>query len=418
MIHKIEQSRLSGALYIPASKSDAQRAILAASLCEGKSEIHNIGTCDDVRTMLACVKQIGATVFENKNSVSITGVSRFPQKASFNCGESGLTFRLIAAICSVNEGVYHLDGKGSLLERNHDFIDKFGIEHGIKIQSKNGKLPYIIRGRFSGKTIVIDSSQTSQFLSGLLMGLPMLKRDVKLTAVNLKSSPYVDMTIDTLQKFGLDIGIDQGYVFTIKSDMKYEPTRYFVEGDWSAASYWFIAAALGHEIKIKGLNTQSLQADRRLIDLFTDNIYDQKGTYKLGKCPLISFDFDATNCPDLFPALVSYAVFCEGVSRIKGVHRLLNKESNRIQTLLSEFTKIGAELRVEDDVLFVRKGELYSSSVHAHGDHRIAMCLAIVGLQLKHGIAISDAEAVDKSYPDFWRDLAELTKKKGPKPRF
>ena len=106
MIHKIEQGRLSGALYIPASKSDAQRAILAASLCEGKSEIHNIGTCDDVRTMLACVKQIGATVFENKNSVSITGVSRFPQKASFNCGESGLTFRLIAAICALNEGVY------------------------------------------------------------------------------------------------------------------------------------------------------------------------------------------------------------------------------------------------------------------------------------------------------------------------
>ena len=413
MIQKIEQGRLSGVLHIPASKSDAQRAILAASLCGGKSEIHNIGSCDDVRTMLACVKQIGATVFENKNSVSITGVSRFPQKASFNCGESGLTFRLIAAICALNEGVYDLDGTGSLLERNHDFIDKFGIEHGIEIQSKNGKLPYIIRGGFSGKTIVIESSQTSQFLSGLLMGLPMLKRDVKLTAVNLKSSPYVDMTIDTLQKFGLDIGIDQGYVFTIKSDMKYEPTRYSVEGDWSAASYWFIAAALGHEIKIEGLNTQSLQADRRLIDLFTDNIYHKKGAFTLSKCPLISFDFDATNCPDLFPALVSYAVFCKGVSRIKGVHRLLNKESNRLQTLLSEFTKIGAELSVEEDTLFVRKGELYSSLVHAHGDHRIAMCLAIVGMQLKKGITISNADAVDKSYPDFWSDLAELTIKKG-----
>ena len=413
MIQKIEHSRLSGTLHIPASKSDAQRAILAAALCEGKSEIHNIGTCDDVRAMLDCVTQIGATVFENKNSVSIIGVSRFPKKASFNCGESGLTFRLIAAICALNEGVYHLDGTGSLLQRNHDFIEKFGIEHGIKIQSKNGKLPYVICGGFTGDTIVIDSSQTSQLLSGLLMGLPLLKRNVKLTAVNLKSMPYVDMTIDTLQKFGLDIGIDQGHVFTINANMNYKPTSYSVEGDWSAASYWCIAAALGHEIKIEGLNIQSFQADRRLIDLFTGNIYHKKGTFTLSKCPLISFDFDATNCPDLFPALVSYAVFCEGVSRIKGVHRLLNKESNRLQTLLSEFTKIGAELSVEEDTLFIRKGELYSSSVHAHGDHRIAMCLAIVGMQLKKGITISNADAVDKSYPDFWSDLAELTIKKG-----
>ena len=171
---------------------------------------------------------------------------------------------------------------------------------------------------------------------------------------------------------------------------------------------------------MKGLNIDSLQADRRLLDLFSDfdNLYENKGQYTIGKRPFISFDFDATNCPDLFPALVSYAVFCEGVSRIKGVHRLLNKESNRIETLLSEFAKIGAELYVRNDTLFVCKSELYSNSVHSFGDHRIAMCLAIVGINLNEGISISDAGAVAKSYPEFWADFIELSKKKGPKPHF
>ena len=420
MIKNIQPCLLSGELVIPASKSDAQRAILAASLCDGRSEVYNVGRSDDVRAMLNCVQEIGATVLENENSVSIIGVANFPKKASFNCGESGLAFRLIAGVCCVNDGVYQLNGSGSLLQRKHDFIDEFGIEYGIKVQSENGKLPYVIHGGFRGKTIAIDGSQTSQFLSGLLMGLPLLNRDIKLLARNLKSTPYVDMTIATLTKYGVVIKVDQGDVFNIEANSIYQLTKYTVEGDWSAASYWLIAAALGHEITLKGLNIDSLQADKRLLDLFSDfdNLYENKGQYTIGKRPFISFDFDATNCPDLFPALVSYAVFCEGVSRIKGVHRLLNKESNRIETLLSEFAKIGAELSVKDDTLFVRKSQLYSNSVHSFGDHRIAMCLAIVGVNLNEGISISDAGAVAKSYPEFWADLIELSKKKGLKPLF
>ncbi len=420
MIKKIQPCLLSGELIVPASKSDAQRAILAASLCAGRSEVYNVGSSDDVRAMLNCVRQIGATVLENENSVSIIGVSSFPKKASFNCGESGLAFRLIAGICCVNDGIYHLNGAGSLLQRKHNFIDEFGAEYGIKVESENGKLPYAIHGGFSGKTIAIDSGQTSQFLSGLLMGLPLLKRDIDLMARNLKSTPYVDMTIATLNKFAISIGLDQGNIFKIEANSIYKCTKYTVEGDWSAASYWCIASALGHEIKMKGLNIDSLQADRMLLDLFKDvgNSYGQKGQVTIGKRPLISFDFDATNCPDLFPALVAYAVFCEGISRIKGVHRLVNKESDRMKTLLSEFAKIGAELTVKDDTLFVRKSVLHSNSVHSFGDHRIAMCLAIVGVHLNEGISISDAGAVKKSYPEFWTDLTELSKKKGPKPHF
>ena len=152
-----------------------------------------------------------------------------------------------------------------------------------------------------------------------------------------------------------------------------------------------------------------------LLDLFSgfDNIYGVKEQLTISKRPLISFDFDATNCPDLFPALVAYAVFCEGVSRIKGIHRLINKESNRIETLLSEFEKIGADLTVKEDTLFIQKTELNSNLVDSFGDHRIAMCLAIVGLQLHEGITISGADAVAKSYPDFWLDLAKLNKKNG-----
>ena len=415
MIQKVEQSLLSGELTIPPSKSDAQRAILAASLCEGRSEVHNIGNSNDVRAMIDCIKQIGATVFENKNSVSIIGVRSFPKKAHFNCGESGLAFRLIAGICCVNEGVYHLDGQGSLLQRKHDFIDEFGREYGINIESNNGKLPYEIHGGSRSKALTVDGSTTSQFLSGLLMGIPLLNRKMKLTALSLKSAPYVEMTIATLHKFGLSIGVYDGDVFKIDSASTFKATEYTIEGDWSAASYWCIASALGHRIKIKGLNTDSLQADRMLLDLFSgfDNVYVGNRELTLGKRPLMSFDFDATNCPDLFPTLVAYAVFCEGVSRIKGIHRLINKESNRIEALLSEFEKIGADLTVKDDTLFVQKSKLHSNLVDSFGDHRIAMCLAIVGLQLHEGITISGADAVAKSYPDFWLDLVRLSKKNG-----
>tara|TARA_B100001287_G_scaffold276837_1_gene289912 strand:+ start:2417 stop:3682 length:1266 start_codon:yes stop_codon:yes gene_type:complete len=418
MIKKIQPCLLSGELVIPPSKSDAQRAILAASLCHGRSELYNVGSSDDVRAMLNCVKQIGATILEHENSISIIGVDKFPKKASFNCGESGLAFRLIAGVCCVNDGIFQLNGTGSLLHRTHEFIDEFGNEYGIQIKSENGKLPYIIHGGFKGETITIDGSHTSQFLSGLLMGLPQLNRDIQLLAQNLKSAPYVDMTITTLSKFGMRIGFDEGYVFKIKANSIYQFTNYTVEGDWSAASYWCIASALGHKIKLKGLNIHSVQADRRLLDLFSDfdEVYENKEQFIIGKRPLISFDFDATNCPDLFPALVSYAVFCEGVSRIKGVHRLFNKESNRLETLMSEFTKIGAELTVKNDTLIIRKSELYSTSVNSYGDHRIAMCLAIVGLHLSQGISISNAEAVSKSYPEFWSDLMKLSKKRRAKP--
>lgn len=420
MIKKVQPCLLSGELIIPASKSDAQRAILAASLCEGRSEVFNVGNSDDVRAMLDCIKQIGATVLENENSVSIIGVRHFPKKAHFNCGESGLAFRLIAAICCVNEGVYHLSGAGSLLQRNHSFIDQFSREYGIQIQSENGQLPYVIYGGFRGETIAIDGSQTSQFLSGLLMGIPLLNRNIELTVRNLKSIPYVKMTIATLKKFGIGIYFDQKSVFKIEPGSTYQFTRYTVEGDWSAASYWCIASALGHKIMMKGLNRDSLQADRRLLDLFKDFVKsnERKGQLTIGERPLSSFDFDATNCPDLFPALVAYAVFCEGASRIKGVHRLVNKESNRMETLMSEFTKIGAELIVKDDTLYVRQSNLHSNSVDSFGDHRIAMCLAIVGVHLNEGITISDAGAVAKSYPAFWVDLSNLSKKKGPKPHF
>jgi 3-phosphoshikimate 1-carboxyvinyltransferase len=415
MIQKIEPCLLSGEVLIPASKSDAQRALLAASLCEGRSEIYNVGRSNDVLAMLDCIEQIGATVIKNKNSVSIIGVSRFPQKANFNCGESGLTFRLIAGICCLSNGIYILDGYGSLLKRKHDFIDEFGTQYGLKIQSEKGKLPYRIHGGLTTDKIVIDGSRTSQFVSGLLMGIPLLNKGIELTVLNLKSTPYVEMTIATLQKFGICMSADRGGIYKTETHFAYQAAKYVVEGDWSAASYWCIASALGHPLKIKGLNKDSLQADRRLLDLFTDYgiSFERSGELILGKRPLVSFDFDATNCPDLFPSLVSYAVFCEGVSRVKGIHRLVNKESNRIATLLSEFEKVGADLTVKGDVLYVRKSELNSNTVDSFDDHRIAMCFAIVGLQLKKGISISGAAAVSKSYPDFWVDLKKLSKKNG-----
>lgn len=417
MIRKVEAGLLNGNVFVPASKSDAQRAILAASLSKGKSKVYNTGTSKDVEAMLSCAEVVGAEVVVSSDFIEIEGVSSFPKKGSFDCGESGLAFRLIAALCLVNNGIYELNGQGTLLERNHDFIDVFGKEYGIRIESSKGKLPYTIYGGLNAKSIRLDGKETSQFLSGMLMALPLVGNEVCIEALNVTSTPYLHMTVNTLKAFGVDVYFDEKSLFTIPAGSKYRPTEYYIEGDWSAASYWIVAAALGHDVTIKGLSQTSMQADKMILQLLDSIgvIYSfESGALLLEKSMLTSFNFDATDCPDLFPALVSLAAFSHGTSRISGVHRLLNKESNRAESLKKEFEKMGAEIHIEGNALVVHGKSLHSSEVRSHGDHRIAMCLAIAGLNVEGGIAIAHSGAVAKSYPSFWHDFEKLhTKKMG-----
>ena len=413
MNKKINIQSLHGTVLIPASKSDGQRAILAAALSKGTSQIYNCGESDDERSMITNIIALGATVLTEGDKLTITGIQRFPKFAKLNVGESGLGLRLITSVCAAFEGEHIITGEGTLLKRPQGFFEHHFTQLGVQVNSNEGFLPITLHGKLHGGELEVDGSLSSQFLSGLLMAMPLLEVDSHLTVFNLKSIPYAQMTIDTLQEFGVDITHKGFESFSIHGNQTYHATKYAVESDWSSAGYWLIAAALGHNVKVVGVSESSHQADRTIIDaLVAANCIvtiDETGIVVDGTNRK-AFVFNATHCPDLFPTLAVLAAHCNGVSKIQGLRRLKNKESDRGRAIQSEFEKMGVTVELNDDEMIIHGGtKINSAVVDSHHDHRIAMCLAILSLGIDGGIEICNAEAVSKSYPQFWEHLELLT---------
>ena len=409
----ISSCKLEGVITAPSSKSDGQRAILAAGLSKETTLLHRIGESDDEQAMLRNILQLGATmggVFVE--FTEIQGIQKFPAKAEINAGESGLGMRLITGVCAGQDGEFTIIGEGSLLKRPQLFFEEHLTQMGVRVQSNNGFLPITVRGKMIGGTVEIDGSASSQFLSGMLMSLPLIEEDSTLIVRNLKSIPYVQMTLNTLNAFGIKVEHENYERFSIAGNQSYHCDEYVIEGDWSSASYWLVASALGHPISISGLNLESAQADRALLKMLEDAnciIHEKDNSISVDGSNRTSFNVDATHCPDLFPALVTFAAFCEGVSTISGVHRLKNKESDRGIVLQEEFGKLGLKIELDGDKMLIHGGsKLLSTEVDSHNDHRIAMCLAIAGSKIEGEMIISGSEAVSKSYPGFWDDLHKV----------
>ena len=355
---------LSGTIRIPASKSDAQRAILCAALAEGTSVLTGIGASDDEQAMLQAVAKLGVLKSENEkpsrllsgeHEVRITGNSNIPEGLELSAGESGLGLRLLTCVSASFDQKVMLTGRGSLLSRPMNFFDEVLPEFGCSVKTRNGFLPIEVKGPLTGKNLEVDGSQSSQFISGLLMALPRSRENSSLTVRNMKSGPYIQMTIRTLKQFGIEI-VQEHQVFHIAGNQQYQATEYAVEADWSSASYWLVAAALGHQITVSGLSMRSLQADKALLDALMKagcKVVFEAGNIRVDGAGLRPFEFDATDCPDLFPALVVLAAKCKGVSLIKGVKRLIHKESDRGHALQAEFGKMGLKIDLDEDVMTI-----------------------------------------------------------------
>ena len=329
----ISANELEGRIVIPPSKSDGQRAILCAGLGSGTSTLRNVGTSDDETAMLRNILLLGAEIVTEKSGeLTIIGTQQLPSNLIIDCGESGLGLRLMTSIVSAFDGKKLLIGHGSILEREHLFFEQTFPRMGVDFSSNSDKIPFQVIGKMKGGSYSVDGSQSSQYISGLLMALPLLKEDSVLKVKNLTSKPYVEMTLQTMESFGILIQHQQLEEFTIFGGHTYISTEYRVESDWSSASYWLAAAAIGHSVKLAGLNFESAQADRGMLTALAAancSIEIHNGILDVDGSNRKSFQFDATHCPDLFPALVIVAAFCDGLSRIKGVHRLKNKESDR-----------------------------------------------------------------------------------------
>ena len=417
MIATIKPSTLKGTIQAPTSKSSMQRACAAALLTMGKSIIQNPGHSNDDKAAMDIVQKLGASIEINNEELIVNSSGVHPRETRINCGESGLSIRMFTPIIALSDKEITINGEGSLLSRPMDFFDKILPQLNVKIKSQDGKLPLVIKGPLQPKNIEIDGSLSSQFLTGLLMAYCAADaKEVSIKVNNLTSKPYIDLTLDVMRRFGLKLPEHKNYEeFYFSKETHYSSLithEYTVESDWSGGAFLLVAGAIAGPITLRGLDMMSTQADKAIMKALTDAnagfAIEAKGI-KLHPAEMRGFEFDATDCPDLFPPLVALAAYCKGETKIKGVNRLTHKESNRSASLQQEFGKMGVKVEVNDDVMAIRGGDkLNGAKVHSHHDHRIAMACTVAALKAEGKTEVEEADAVNKSYPDFYDDLKKL----------
>ena len=424
-------SKLLGEQIAPASKSSMQRACAAALLHKGKTIIHNPGHSNDDLAAIDVIQKLGAVVAINKEgnneinnaNVTVTSNGVNPVGPEMNCGESGLGIRMFTPIAALSNQTISIEGKGSLVKRPMHFFDEIFPSLGVAIKSQKGFLPIEIKGPLQPANITVDGSLSSQFLTGLLMAYAATEvYDTEIKVLDLKSKPYIDLTLAVLNEFGWNVKHTNYESFKFYDHSPLKPLiEYTVEGDWSGAAFLLVAGAIAGPIKVKGLQLDSTQADKKIISALisanasirieVDGIIlgPNKNMENEAQEKLNAFHFDATDCPDLFPPLVALACYCNGVSEIKGVNRLAHKESDRGLTLQAEFAKMGVNIILAGDVMQIHGGnEIKSAIVFSQHDHRIAMATAVAALGANGPVEITEAEAINKSYTDFFMDLQQL----------
>ena len=406
----IYPSTISGSVKAPSSKSMMQRAIAAAMLTNGKCVINNPSYCDDSLAAMSIIVGLGAKVEPQSDKLIIEGGGTLKEK-KLNCGESGLAMRMFSPLAALFAEEITLTGANSLRKRPMKIIVEALSALGVQCSSIDGFLPISVKGPLKGGKIEIDGSLSSQLLTGLLMALPLAKNDSEIIVKNLKSRPYIDMTIQLLSDFGITVVNKDYSVFSVPANQKYLSRDYTVEGDWSGGAFLLVAGAINGKITVSGLQQSSLQSDKAILtalkqagakmDITNDIITVEQS-------PLKSFTFDAAHSPDLFPPLATLAAYCNGESVIKGVSRLIHKESNRAEAIVNEFSKLGIKIIVEDDIMKITGGKPTGVKVESHEDHRIAMAMAVAAINATGKVCIRDSQSIAKSYPEFFNDFKAL----------
>lgn len=405
-----DPSEIRGSVRAPSSKSMTQRAIAAAMLANGRSIIRNPSNCDDALAALSVAVSLGARVEPQNGEVHITGSSEL-KETKLNCGESGLAIRMFSPIAALYSVSITLSGAATLRKRPMTMICDALSQLDVQCKTTDGYLPLIIKGPLKGGKCSIDGSVSSQLLTGLLMALPLARNDSEISVKNLKSVPYIDMTTGILKEFGISVSNTAYEYFTIPGNQKYKSCDYEVEGDWSGGAFLLVAGAIRGNLRISGLDMESLQSDKVIIDALQKagaNMSSGNGWIDISTSELKAFEFDATHCPDLFPPLAALAAYCHGTSHIKGVSRLIHKESNRAETISKEFGKLGISIEINGDLMSITGSQPKGGRVESHEDHRIAMAIQVLSLGAEGRIYLRDSQCVAKSYPDFFKDMKRL----------
>lgn len=412
----ISPGNISGAVKIPASKSMMQRACAAALLHKGTTTIYNPGQSYDDKAALNIIQELGAKItYQSEERIEIYSEGIKPINEQIDCGESGLSARLFTPIAALSDKPIKINGHGSLLSRPMDaFSDVFSATD-VTISDFNGHIPFTVKGPLAPKNISVDGSVSSQFVSGLLFAFAYSATEpVTIEVSDLKSIPYIDLTLSVLELFGKLIA-HSNYTHFHVDPGKFEEKEHIditIEGDWSSAACWLVAGCIAGDITIEGLQLHSKQADASLLSLLQDlnaRVEQKAFAVNAKMSDIESFDFDATHCPDLFPMLSILAATSNNECYIQGINRLWHKESNRADSITEMLHQFGIAYSIDDDELFINgRRRLDYCMIDSYNDHRIVMAAAIGALCAKGPVTIIGAEAVGKSYPDFFNHLISL----------
>lgn len=402
---------LSGEVNMIASKSQAHRALILASIAEGVSFIRCEELNEDIEATVFCLKKMGADIIYEDGVFKITPIVLPEGEVFMDCAESGSTLRfLLPLICALGIKA-RIKMHGRLYKRPLEPLKSVLISHGAKITQKEDEL--FIEDKISAGNYEIEGNVSSQYITGLLFALLALREKSTLKVIGeLQSASYVKMTLDAIESFSVKIFQKNG-AYVIKKEDRLISANIRVEGDWSNAAFWICAAAMGNSrIKINNLNINSSQGDKKIIDILREmgaNIIYENGSVIVNGSPLSGVKIDASDIPDLIPVLSAAACAADGTTIIVNAQRLRLKESDRLKSIYDMLTEVGADIKMTEDGLIISgKKTVSGGTVDSRNDHRMAMTAAVLSVISKGELTVLDAGAVKKSYPAFWEEFIRL----------
>lgn len=408
----IRKSALYGSIYVPPSKSMTHRNLITAALAKGRSTLYRPLECEDTHATVKALRSLGVIVNEEEGRWVVEGGELNSSKSPINCNQSGTTLRLMLGVCSLLEEENVITGAPQLLKRpNKPLLMGLG-QLGVKIKSVGGYPPIAVRGPMKGGWVEIQGNVSSQFISSIILAAPYAKSPVRVyVTTRLESKPYVQMTIDAMKNAGSKV-ISNGDLTEIQVPVgEYKPVETLIEGDWSSAAFLLALGVLSGKVHVDNMDTSSSQADKEILHALGHmgaQVKIKGNRVTAEKSYLKGLDMDLSDCPDIFPIISSLCAVAHGQSKLTGLGRLKIKESDRLAVMTEGLRVMGAKIKVVDDTCIIEGGALKGAVIDPHGDHRIAMSFAVLGLVSEGETTINDPDCVNKSYPDFWKDLAGL----------